>query len=551
MKRTKEDNKRLCERYPFIVPWNLFSGMLITEAQHGGYYPGNPTEIPDYDYDYTLLDNMPDGWNQAFGEQMCEEIREALIEDNDLDRWRIVQLKEKYGCYDPETEVLTKDGWKHFADVTMDDEFATLDSDGETLIYQRPTDIIAEHYCGKMYHLENRGVNFLVTENHNLYVAQGSYFNYAKNNEKRLYPFEFARPDKYFGKDKRFKKGATWVGENPHGSFFYVPGYEYTNQMAINNCMRTYKHDGFEVDMIAWLRFLGFYVAEGCTTIRKTGGNEIRIAYNPCDEEDLVCELIRGIGIEPKNDGNRNKRINNTVLGRWLLNNCGHLAPNKKVPQFIKGLHPDLIKEFLEYLYIGDGHKNPTSNILTTTSKQLCDDVCELLIKAGYSFRYREREPRSHNKPWHKIHVNGKHKIYEINWLKLTDVEIDNSKHTKSFIEQYEDYDGMVYCVTIPNHVLYVRRGGKGAWCGNSMRLYDNGIKMHSRVHDIIRKYENISAWTCIVCGKPATRITTGWIAPFCDDCCINCAGDRSVAIEDYYKDSEEEKHGRSDSTGN
>lgn len=181
MKRTKEDNKRLCDRYPFIVPWNLFSGMLITEAQHGGYYPGNPTAVPDYDYEYTLLDNMPDGWNQAFGEKMCEEIREALIKDDDLDRWRIVQLKDKYGA----------------------------------------------------------------------------------------------------------------------------------------------------------------------------------------------------------------------------------------------------------------------------------------------------------------------------------------------------------------------------------MKLYDNGIKQNSRVHDIVRKYENISAWTCIVCGKPATRITTGWIAPFCDDCCINCAGDRSVAIEDYYKELEEEEHGGSDSTGN
>ena len=97
MNRTKEDNKRLCERYPFVIPWNRFSGMLITEAQHGGYWPGAPKDIPEYDYEYTELDEMPDGWNQAFGEQMCEEIRAALIEDGDLDRWRIVQLKEKYG----------------------------------------------------------------------------------------------------------------------------------------------------------------------------------------------------------------------------------------------------------------------------------------------------------------------------------------------------------------------------------------------------------------------------------------------------------------------
>ena len=24
---------------------------------------------------------------------------------------------------------------------------------------------------------------------------------------------------------------------------------------------------------------------------------------------------------------------------------------------------------------------------------------------------------------------------------------------------------------------------------------------------------------TCIVCGKPATKMSTGWISPYCDDC--------------------------------
>ena len=97
MERSKEENKRLCDRYPFLIPWNRFSGKRITEAQDGGYWPGNPTAVPEYDYEYTELDNMPDGWQIAFGEQMCEEIREALIEDGDLERWKIVQLKEKYG----------------------------------------------------------------------------------------------------------------------------------------------------------------------------------------------------------------------------------------------------------------------------------------------------------------------------------------------------------------------------------------------------------------------------------------------------------------------
>ena len=42
-------------------------------------------------------------------------------------------------------------------------------------------------------------------------------------------------------------------------------------------------------------------------------------------------------------------------------------------------------------------------------------------------------------------------------------------------------------------------------------------------VFDIVRKYENISRHTCIDCGAPATKMSTGWICPYCD----NCIGDR------------------------
>lgn len=99
MEDIKEKNKELCKQYPFLIPWNRWSGKLITDCAAGekGYWPGEPDKLPEYDYEYTELDNMPDGWRIAFGEQMCEEIREALIDDGDLDKYRTVEIKEKYG----------------------------------------------------------------------------------------------------------------------------------------------------------------------------------------------------------------------------------------------------------------------------------------------------------------------------------------------------------------------------------------------------------------------------------------------------------------------
>lgn len=97
MIRTKEQNKSLCERFPFLIPSNRWSGMRITEADGGGYWPGDPEAVPEYDYEFTELDDMPDGWRDAFGEQLCEELLEELKANDALDTYRITQIKEKFG----------------------------------------------------------------------------------------------------------------------------------------------------------------------------------------------------------------------------------------------------------------------------------------------------------------------------------------------------------------------------------------------------------------------------------------------------------------------
>ena len=80
-------NKQLIAKYPWLLPRNRWTGEVIE----------------DYDYSYTELDDMPDGWRAAFGEQMCEEIQQELnmMEPYQAADFRIVQIKEKYGmlCY--------------------------------------------------------------------------------------------------------------------------------------------------------------------------------------------------------------------------------------------------------------------------------------------------------------------------------------------------------------------------------------------------------------------------------------------------------------------
>lgn len=76
-KRVRMKNKALCKRYPFLI---------IRD------WKDNPIEE-----EYTYLDDMPIGWRRAFGIQMCEEIRQALVKKNRLYTYRIEQIKEKFG----------------------------------------------------------------------------------------------------------------------------------------------------------------------------------------------------------------------------------------------------------------------------------------------------------------------------------------------------------------------------------------------------------------------------------------------------------------------
>jgi replicative DNA helicase Mcm len=430
---------------------------------------------------------------------------------------KFAQLKEKYGCYDEKTEVLTENGWKFFKDITINDKIATLE-DRQFLKYYNPTDVISYTYTGKMYYLKTRGVNLLVTPNHNLYVAKGSYYNGWYKPPKRVdREFELVTPEKYFGKNKRFKKNVEWNGIK--SEYFELPEFTHFRQLGWKNSsskdvIRKYVRPLVNIGMEAWLEFLGFYVAEGCSSIKTAS---VSIAFNNTDggrERQYLEKLINNIGYNFKTSQST-LRIYDIQLSKWLVENCGHLAENKKVPQFIKQLSPSLIRYFLIGLYNGDGHKTKTANILSTVSKQLSDDVQELIFKTGDSSFCFIRKPRKQKALFDGRIIQGKFDSYEINWLmKSADHNTQNKGLSKRASEAWVDYSGNVYCVTVPNHVIYVRREGIPVWCGNSMRLYFTTYP--DGFDEIEREAEKKSETTCEKCGKEGKIRGRGWYYTAC-----------------------------------
>lgn len=73
-------NNELVEKYPWLKLRNVWTDKEI-----------------DNDNEFTWLDDLPIGWRQAFGVQMIEELDHILRKADYQDKYRITQIKEKYG----------------------------------------------------------------------------------------------------------------------------------------------------------------------------------------------------------------------------------------------------------------------------------------------------------------------------------------------------------------------------------------------------------------------------------------------------------------------
>ena len=91
MKRSKKYRKqvkaiqirtrKLIKKYPWLYPRYDWSGK----------------KVKPFDYSFTELDCLPDGWIKTFVDMMCEEIHQDLLKNHYVNKFRILEVKEKYG----------------------------------------------------------------------------------------------------------------------------------------------------------------------------------------------------------------------------------------------------------------------------------------------------------------------------------------------------------------------------------------------------------------------------------------------------------------------
>jgi hypothetical protein len=195
------------------------------------------------------------------------------------------------------------------------------------------------------------------------------------------------------------------------------------------------------------------------------------------------------MGYNPKVSNNWKSETNKIVgffdhnLYEYLKINCNTLSHNKKLPSFIFELSSNLIRVFLEKMINGDGniHKANKHVVIYTTSKDMADDLQVLALKIGLSAKIRKDNSRINKERTGKwSHIKQKRTCYIVSFASeksqnpLVNHGYKKSKQSK-YDDDFIDYNGKIYCVTVPNEILYVRRNGIPVWCGNTHELVRHG----------------------------------------------------------------------------
>jgi hypothetical protein len=366
------------------------------------------------------------------------------------------KFKNSWGCYDKETEVLTQNGFKLFKDLNENDILATLNNN--KIEYNKPIDKFEYDYNGEMYHYCNKKIDLLVTPNHNMYIQSLS------DRQKKKDNFRFVKAEDIKYKQIVMKRDGEWEGEEKE--YFELPSII---QKTNGNCGIKEQPTKY-IKMDDWLEFFGYWISEGSTSKCKckAGGYQYGISISQSKKENIskIDDCLKRLGYTYHHN-EKGFSISNFQLYNYLIQfkKCNE----KFIPKEIKNLSRRQLIILYDSLMLGDGSrikgKNGSYKVsYYTSSEVLRDDFQEICLKIGYCTSYTNDDRRG------RIMKNGSH----INYISYH-ICINN---TQSFdlgkpiiFQKHIDkklYNGKIYCVEVPNHILFIRRNGKTCWCGNS-----------------------------------------------------------------------------------
>lgn len=366
-----------------------------------------------------------------------------MIEKELGENWRDDYVVYDCCCYDEQTEVFTKQGWKFFKDLLNTDEIYSLNPFNETAEWSgfEARQIIP--FKGDMLHFESNMVDLLVTPDHKMYNT--SINRDYKRSQKPRMSFFWDANDTYYHLER--------------GNTIY---------QTLSSKLKTLD-EGTSTDFIKG-QFIGFYLGDGSTSNYKDKPYAVQFSLSKERKLTYLRQIISKLGLvyteTPIYRHDNDKRQDAVLFTIKLKENnlqfmdsaLSKKASEKCIPCDIKNTwNYMLFQGIIDGITNSDGHvgehkRDNTHVRITTTSKCLAEDLCDLCTFCGVT-----------NKLFLRSRLDKHHTEYTVTLFHGITYTALSKRHITKF-----HYDGMVYDVTLnKNHVLLIKRNGKVCFSGN------------------------------------------------------------------------------------
>jgi hypothetical protein len=441
-------------------------------------------------------------------------------------------LTTREGGYSGDTEILTRTGWRPFSKLTDEDEVATRREDG-LFQWHKPSARLEYPFDGEMVEFSSKSVELLVTPGHRMLVKRPDAYtakhmprdgetgwhirlaeHIARTPEMRFlypttsrwclsrWPAEFVLPGWEADRRHPAHEAATewlagflekdWTPSAEVVAAYKAAGISEKAYMAARRNLGVKKRRigcqmwgecrwevsaptreyvpsrgpyqpmrELRIPMKDFCAFLGIFLAEGWV---RADRNDVIVSQTSGSRHlGEIHQILAATGLHWDYDAQNGKFTTSYLtLAGWLRENCGSRAWGKRVPREFLELPQEMLEALLHGMMLGDGHWGPEGQLrYSTSSEQMADAVQEIFQKLGRDAWVRHETMK--NYPGRFGNPGAKRQMFVVrerlghyHWL-------PKPKAT--------EYHGRVYCVTVPNGIVYVRRNGKAAWCGDSTML--------------------------------------------------------------------------------
>ena len=336
-----------------------------------------------------------------------------------------IMVTSDWNCYQKGTEVLTKRGWKKVEDITTKDKVATYEN-GNIKFYCPDLTIIK--WSEKLHNYKSSYFDLSVTPNHKIFFNKNGWKTNTSESIKNGGVF-------YLGiADTKLRKNSDeniFISEK---ILKRVQGSSLLNKKEFKY-RRVYQAKFF-YDLIGW------YLSEGNVSKHKdrlTG--RINISQKNTKHLKKIEYMLNGLDVKWCYSSGTFS-FTDWALAIYL-ERLGN-SHNKYIPEELL-YQPKYLPILLRSLYDGDCFYNKHTEYLNTASRRLANDVQIAWLFLGKMSSITEVEDRTCR--MYRVGVR-KHQKVQFNVYK-------NREKSGRIIEK--ESNDFVYCITVKNHLIYVR----------------------------------------------------------------------------------------------